>query len=43
MKLVTTPLMQSQQISLKELNSFNDQISNFVNKNLLDEIPWNKH
>ena len=35
MKLVAIPLTQSQQISIKESNSFNDQKSNFVNKHLL--------
>ena len=29
MKLVTIPLTQSQQISIKKSNSFNDETSNF--------------
>ena len=43
MKLVTIPLKQSQSISLKASNSFNDQTSNFVNKHLLVATPRNKH
>ena len=43
MKLVTIPLKQSQSISLKASNCFNDQTSNFVNKHLLVATPRNKH
>ena len=43
MKLATIPLTQSQSISLKESNSFNDQTSNFVNKHLFVQSPRNKH
>ena len=43
MKLVTIPLTQSQSISLKESNSFNDQTSNFVNEHLRAQTPRNKH
>ena len=42
MKLATIPLTQSQSISLKESNSFNDQTSNFVNKHLFVQSPRNK-
>ena len=42
MKPGTFPLTQSQSINLKESNSFNDQISNFVNKYLLVLSSRNK-
>ena len=43
MKLVTISLTQSQSISSKESNIFNDQTSNFVNKHLLCQTHRNKH